>query len=211
MTDDLTTDLSRILDSFVIARNTAFTYKNKPIDIKEIGRELGVRYALEGSVRRIGEKVTVNAQLISTATGAHIWADRFEGDRTQLGELQSEFVARIANALGAELTKAESARAMLEHLDSPDALDLAMRARQAALSGANAQAIDEYEQALKLDPNAGNWRRSRPGSWRRRTLRAAGLALDEARPRRERLNSELKIPLLLTFCFTVHSFRHHLK
>jgi TolB-like protein/class 3 adenylate cyclase len=152
ITDDLTTDLSRILDSFVIARNTAMTYKGKPIDVKEIGRELGVRYALEGSVRRIGDKVTVNAQLISTATGAHIWADRFEGDRAELGALQSEFVARIANALGAELTKAESARATLEHPDNPDALDLAMRARQAAFSGATKEAIEGYEQALKLDP-----------------------------------------------------------
>ena len=79
--DDLTTDLSHILDSFVIARNTAFTYKGKAVDVKEIGRELGVRYALEGSVRRVGEAITVNAQLISTETGAHIWAARFEGER----------------------------------------------------------------------------------------------------------------------------------
>ena len=88
ITDDLTTDLSHLPDSFVIARNTAFTYKGKAVDAKEIGRELGVRYVLEGSVRRLGEKVEVNAQLISTETGAHVWADRFEGERSKLGELQ---------------------------------------------------------------------------------------------------------------------------
>src|SRR5438309_4125705 len=76
ITDDLTTDLSRISDSFVIARNTAFTYKGKSVDVKEIGRELGVRYVLEGSVRRTGEQVRVNVQLIETERGAHIWADR---------------------------------------------------------------------------------------------------------------------------------------
>ena len=79
ITDDLTTDLSHLQDAFVIARGTAFTYKGKPIDAKQIGKDLGVRYVLEGSVRRVGENVEVNAQLISTETGAHVWADRFEG------------------------------------------------------------------------------------------------------------------------------------
>ena len=108
ITDDLTTDLSHLPDSFVIARNTAFTYKGKPVDAKQIGRDLGVRYVLEGSVRRVGESITLNAQLISTETGAHVWADRFEGDRSKLGQLQIEFVARLANSLGVELVKAEA-------------------------------------------------------------------------------------------------------
>ena len=125
ITDDLTTDLSHLQDSFVIARNTAFTYKGKAVDVKEIGRELGVRYALEGSVRRAGEDVTVNAQLVSTDTGAHVWANRFDCDRAKLGELQVDVVARIANALGAELTRAESLRALREHPGNPDAIDLA--------------------------------------------------------------------------------------
>ena len=99
ITDDLTTDLSRMPDSFVIARNTAFTYKGKDVDAKEIGRELGVRYLLEGSVRRTGETVEVNAQLVSTETGAHVWADRFEGERSNLGKLQFEVVARLAHSL----------------------------------------------------------------------------------------------------------------
>ena len=127
ITDDLTTDLSHLPDSFVIARGTAFTYKGKPIDAKQIGRDLGVRYLLEGSVRRVGEKVTVNAQLISTETGAHVWADRFEGERSKLGELQVEFVSRLANSLGVELVKAEALRAMRERPNNPDAVDLAMR------------------------------------------------------------------------------------
>ena len=112
ITDDLTTDLSHLPDSFVIARNTAFTYKGKPIDVKQLGRELGVRYALEGSVRRVDENITLNAQLISTETGAHVWADRFDGQRAKLGQLQVEFVARLASSLDLELVRAESLRAM---------------------------------------------------------------------------------------------------
>jgi adenylate cyclase len=151
--DDLTTDLSHIADSFVIARNTAFTYKGKSADVKEIGRDLGVRYALEGSVRRVGEAITVNAELISTETDAHVWADRFEGERAKLGQLQVAVVARIANALGAELIRAENLRALRERPDNPDAIDLAMRARLASLRMDNKVAKEEYEQALKLDPN----------------------------------------------------------
>ena len=130
ITDDLTTDLSHLRDSFVIARGTAFTFKGKPIDAKQIGRELGVRYLLEGSVRRVGENITVNAQLISTETGAHVWADRFEGERSKLGELQVEVVSRLANSLGVELVKAEALRSMRERPNNPDAVDLAMRAER---------------------------------------------------------------------------------
>jgi adenylate cyclase len=112
ITDDLTTDLSHLQDSFVIARNTAFTYKGKPVDAKAIGRELGVRYLLEGSVRRLEDKVEINAQLISTETGAHVWADRFDGERSKLGELQVDVVSRLANTLGVELVKAEALRSI---------------------------------------------------------------------------------------------------
>jgi TolB-like protein len=111
ITDDLTTDLSHLPDSFVISRGTAFTYKGKPIDAKQIGRELGVRYLLEGSLRRFEDKITVNAQLISTETGAHVWADRFDGERSRFGQLQVKFVSRLANSLGVELVKAEALRA----------------------------------------------------------------------------------------------------
>ncbi len=156
ITDDLTTDLSHLPDSFVIARNTAFTYKGKAVDAKAIGRELGVRYVLEGSVRRVEDKITVNAQLISTETGAHVWADRFDGERSKLGELQVDFVARLANSLGVELVKAESLRAMRERPNNPDAVDLAMRGAAARDKGLTPAALDEairyYEQALQLDP-----------------------------------------------------------
>ena len=157
ITDDLTTDLSHLRDSFVIARGTAFTFKGKPIDAKQIGRELGVRYALEGSVRRLGEKVEVNAQLVSAETGAQVWADRFEGERGKLGELQVEVVARLANSLGVELVKAEALRSMRERPNNPDAVDLVMRARARGYSSANnkpmnSDMIDLYERALALDP-----------------------------------------------------------
>ena len=122
VTENLTTDLSRIRDSFVIARNTAFTYKGKSIDAKEIGKELGVRYVLEGSVQRDKNRVRVNAQLIDAASGAHLWADRFEEDVADLFKLQDQVVARLANALGFELVKAEAEKSARSR--SPDAIDL---------------------------------------------------------------------------------------
>src|SRR5271165_2104256 len=159
LTDDLTTDLSHLSDSFVIAHATALTYKGKAVDAKEIGRDLGVRYAVEGSVRRAGETISINAQLISTETGAHVWADRFEGERSKLGELQVEAVARIANALGAQLVQAEALRALRERPNNPDAVDLAMRGSAAMYSNATSpenlsKAIGYYDQALRLDPDS---------------------------------------------------------
>ena len=127
ITEDLTTDLSRIADMFVISRNTAFTYRNKPVDTKQIGRELGVRYVLEGSVRRSGNRVRVNAQLIDAETDAHLWAERFDGDTGDLFALQNEITSRIAIALNLELIAAEAARPT-EH---PDALDYILRGRAA--------------------------------------------------------------------------------
>src|SRR6202035_1894943 len=110
VTENLTTDLSRIRGSFVIARNTAFTYKGKSIDAKEIGKELGVRYVLEGSVQRDQNRVRVNAQLIDAESGAHLWADRFEEDASDLFKLQDQGVGRLANTLGIDLVKAEAAK-----------------------------------------------------------------------------------------------------
>ena len=110
ITEDLTTDLSRLADMFVISRNTAFTYRNKPVDTKQIGRELGVRYVLEGSVRRSGNQVRVNAQLIDAETDAHLWAERFDRDTGDLFALQDEITSRIAIALNLELIGAEAAR-----------------------------------------------------------------------------------------------------
>ena len=154
ITEDVTTDLSRIADSFVISRNTAFIYRNKPIDTKQIGRELGVRYVLEGSVRRSGSRVRVNAQLINAETNAHLWADRFDGETADLITLQDEITSRIANALGVELIAAEAARPT-EH---SDALDCILRGRAARLKPNSRdvyeEAISLFEQALAVDPQS---------------------------------------------------------
>jgi adenylate cyclase len=156
LTEDLTTDVSHLAGSFVIARNTAFTYKSKAVDVKQLGRDLGVRYALEGSARRTGEQVVVNAQLISTETGAHIWADRFEGDRSRLGELQVEFVARLARSLDVQLTEAETLRIKRDHPDNPDAADLAMLGwadLNKPRSATNTRsAIEFFSRSLALEP-----------------------------------------------------------
>ena len=156
VTENLTTDLSRIRDSFVIARNTAFTFKGKDLDAKEIGKELGVRYVLEGSVQRDGTRVRVNAQLIDAQSGAHLWADRFEEDASDLFKLQDQVVARLANSLGYELVKAEAEKG--GHSKNPDAIDLAMRG-QALLQQTtptkdnNDAARALFERALAIDPN----------------------------------------------------------
>jgi TolB-like protein/Flp pilus assembly protein TadD len=154
ITDDLTTDLSRLADMFVISRNTAFTYRNKPVDTKQIARELGVRYVLEGSVRRSGNRVRVNAQLIDAETDAHLWAERFDGDTEDLFALQTEITARIANALNLELVIAEAAR----NTEHPDALDYVLRGRATYLKpvtdDTHAEAIDWYERALVADPGS---------------------------------------------------------
>jgi adenylate cyclase len=160
ITENLTSDLSRIRGSFVIARNTAFTFKGKNIDAKQIGKELGVRYVLEGSVQRDQGRVRVNAQLIDAASGAHLWADRFEEDVADLFKLQDEVVARLANSLGYELVKAEAEKSIRSK--NPDAIDLDMRGRALSLTrlqqGANMLEINHaaqalFEQALAIDPN----------------------------------------------------------
>ena len=125
VTDNLTTELSRIRNSFVIARNTAFTFKGKSIDAKQIGKELGVRYVLEGSVQRDQNRVRVNAQLVDAETGAQLWAERFEEDVADLFKLQDQIVARLGNALGFELVKAEAGRSVGSK--NPDATDLDKR------------------------------------------------------------------------------------
>jgi TolB-like protein/DNA-binding winged helix-turn-helix (wHTH) protein len=156
ITENLTTDLSRIHNSFVIARNTAFTFRGKNVDAKEIGKELGVRYVLEGSVQRDQNRVRVDAQLIDAESGAHLWADRFEEDVADLFKLQDRVVARLANTLGYELTKAEAAKGARSN--NPDAIDLAMRGwvllQQQPPTKDNAKAARElFDQALKIDPN----------------------------------------------------------
>jgi TolB-like protein/class 3 adenylate cyclase len=154
ITEDLTTDLSRLPDMFVISRNTAFTYRNKPVDAKQIGRELGVRYLLEGSVRRSDNQVRVNAQLIDAETDAHLWAERFDRNAGDLFALQNEVTGRIAIALNIELVAAEAARPT----NNPDALDYIFRGRAATLKPLSrsvyAETVSMYERALALDPRS---------------------------------------------------------
>jgi len=154
ITEDLTTDLSRIAASFVISCNTAFTYKGKRISAKHIGQELCVRYVLEGSVQRSGERVRVTAKLIDAESDAHVWAERFERDTGDLFALQDEITRRIAVSVHLELIGAEAARPT-EH---PDALDYILRGRAAALTPSSREnrtkAIGLFEQALALDPRS---------------------------------------------------------
>jgi len=152
ITEDVTTDLSRLAHMLVISRNTAFTYRNKPVDTKQIGRELGVRYVLEGSVQRSGNRVRVTAQLIDAATDTHLWAERLDRDTGDLFALQNEITSRIANTLHLELIAAEAARPT----DHPDAVDYILRGRAALFKpdsrDSYAEAISLFEQALSLDP-----------------------------------------------------------
>jgi len=154
ITEDLTTDLSRIEGSFVISRNTAFTYRGKPVDTRQIGRELSVRYVLEGTVRRSGNQVRVNAQLIDAETDAHLWAERFDRDTSDLFSLQDEITSRIAITLNLELVRAEAARPT----NNPDALDYIHRGRAVGSKPTSrensAEAIGLYECALALDPHS---------------------------------------------------------
>ena len=158
LTDELTTALSRIPNSFVIARNTAFTYKGKPVDAKAIGKDLGVRYVLEGSVQPSGGQMRVNAQLINSDSGAHIWADQFDTPRADLLKMQDEIVARLAIGTALQLPQAEAARLRRTPAANPDAEDLALQCQGGLLKGGflgkEADAVYPLcERALAVDPN----------------------------------------------------------
>jgi TolB-like protein len=156
ITDDLTTALSRMIPgSFVIARSTAFTYKGKSIEVKQIGRELGIRNVLEGSVQRSGNQVRVNAQLIDAETDAQLWTERYDRDIGDLLSLQNEITSRISHALRIELVGAEAARPV----DQPDAIDYILRGRASYFGkrptlDAYAERISMFERALALDPQS---------------------------------------------------------
>ena len=161
VTDDLTTDLSRLPGTFVISRATAFTYKGKAVDARQVGRECNVRYALEGSIRRVGTLVQTNAQLIDTATAAHIWADRFENETSDLFALQQAITGRIAASLDIQLARAEGQRAR-ERAADPSAVDLRLHAVALYINGVTAEhlltARQLLEQSVQLDPNlAESW------------------------------------------------------
>jgi TolB-like protein/class 3 adenylate cyclase len=154
VTESLTTDLSRISGSLVIGRHTAFTYKGKAVDLKQVGRELNVRYVLEGSVQRRDSRLRVNVQLIDAETGNHLWAERFDNSVADLFDMQDEIVSRLANTLNAELIAVEARRA--ERSPHPDAMDLYFQGWAWSNRGItpenNARAQQFFERALLLDP-----------------------------------------------------------
>jgi adenylate cyclase len=155
VTESLTTDLSRIRRAVVIARNTAFTYKGKRLDVKMIGRESNVRYFLEGSVQRGGNRMRVNVQLVDAETGNHLWAERFDKPLTDLFDMQDEIVARLANALNAQLVAAEARRS--EQAPTPDSVDLYFQGLAWFNKGVTpenvAQARGFFDRALAVDPD----------------------------------------------------------
>ena len=158
LTDELTTSLARIRDTFVIARNTAMTFKGKPVDAKAIGKDLGVRYVLEGSVQPSGDRMRVNAQLIDAGSGAHLWAEQFDTPRADLLQTQDAIVAHLAHAIDFQLTEAEAARLKRTPAANRDAEDLALQcdagAWKAGYIGKEADAAYALcEQALAIDPN----------------------------------------------------------
>ena len=153
ITESLTTDLSRIKGAFVIARNTAFTFKGKPIDVKKLGRDLNVRYVVEGSIQRSANRLRVNVQLIDAETEHHLWGERFDKPLVDLFDMQDEIVARLANSLNAQLTAAEAGRS--GRTTKPDAMDFYFQGRfwsdKVRSQETNTKAREFFEKALAVD------------------------------------------------------------
>jgi TolB-like protein/class 3 adenylate cyclase/Flp pilus assembly protein TadD len=158
MTEDLITDLAKVESLFVIARNTAFTYKGKPVVIPEVARELGVKYALEGSVRRVVDRVRINAQLIDGASGGHIWAERYDGSLADVFTLQDKVTGEIISALKITLTPGEQLRRERRGTNNPDAHDAYLKGWQFYRRYTPedfVEAIPHFERAVELDPDYG--------------------------------------------------------
>jgi adenylate cyclase len=193
ITDDLNTDLSRLPRSIVIARNTAFTYKGKPTDVRQIGRDLGVRYVVEGSVRRTADQVQVNVQLIDTDSGAHIWADRFDTDRRDLANAQAAITFRLARMLNIKLVAAEVSRSEQRRAVDPDARDLVMRGWDWMYRPASPTTLKEarqaFERALEIDPRSNDARIGLATALAVAVSDASGSALQDI-PRAEQLAVE---------------------
>jgi TolB-like protein len=153
VTESLTTDLSRMGDTFVIARNSAFSYKGNAIDVRQVGRELNVRHVVEGSVQRSGNRLRVNVQLVDAESGKHLWADRFEKPVTDLFDMQDAIVSRLAHALGDQVIVAEARRA--ERSLHPDAMDLTFQGQAYLYKGSNPEHVNQargfFERALAID------------------------------------------------------------
>jgi adenylate cyclase len=156
ISEDIITDLSKVSELDVIARNSTFTYKGKPVNVKQVGRELGVRYVLEGSVRKVGNRVRVTGQLIDATTGAHIWADRFDRDLTDIFAVQDELTQEIISALKISLSEREKALIVSGGTKSVEAHDLFLRGRELIMGNRNqeifVQSTTCFERAIELDP-----------------------------------------------------------
>ena len=206
VTESLTTDLSRISEAFVIARNTAFSYKGRPADPRSLGRELGVRYVLAGSVQRSGEAMRVNVQLTEAETGAHLWAERFDKPVADLFTMQDEIVSRIANTLKAEIVSAEARRAA--RTANPGALDLWLRGFDWIQRGGGnpeylANARDCFARALGIDPDNVD---AMTGLVLADTISAATYALDK---RPERIAAAETTILKALSLAPQHAMAHH--
>ncbi len=158
MTEDLITDLSKISGLFVIARNSTFVYKGRTVAVRQVAEELGVRYVLEGSVRRAGDQVRINAQLIDATTGGHVWAERYDGSLTDVFALQDMVTQNIVTALAVNLTAVERERPARKETDRPEAYDAFLRgwAHYKLYTPEDfAKSVPYFEQAIQLDPNYG--------------------------------------------------------
>ncbi len=188
ITEDLTADLSRLSGAFVISSNTGFTYRDRRADTRTIGRELGVRYVVGGSIRRAGEQVRVTAQLIDAETDAHLWSERFDSEHGDLLSLQNAITARIANTLGAELIRDAAARPPAAR---PDASDLILRGRGAIVNrqarASYAEATGLFERALALDPNSWEAQARLAGALASRVLDEVSDTVDADRERAHEL------------------------
>jgi adenylate cyclase len=156
LTDDLITDLSRISGLFVIARNSVFTYKGTPVNVQQVGRDLGVKYVLEGSVRRVGDRVRINSQLVDAQTGRHIWADRYDRDLTEVFALQDEVVQKIVAALAVKLTLGEEEQLSQAAKVDPEAYDMLLRGLEQLrryTRETNVEAREYFEKAIALNPD----------------------------------------------------------
>jgi len=154
--EDIITGLSRVTQFFVIARNSTFAYKGKTVDVRQVGRELGVRYVLEGSVRKSGNRVRITGQLVDASTGHHIWADRFDGNLADLFDLQDEITTSVVGAIQPPIRAAETSRSRRKRPESLDAYDFYMQALPHVASldrKANAIGLGLLEQALRLEPS----------------------------------------------------------
>jgi adenylate cyclase len=153
--EEITTAISRLPWLFVIARNSSFTYKGRAVDVKQVARELGVRYVLEGSVCKAGNRVRITGQLIDTASGAHIWAERFDGALDDTFELQDQVAASVVGAIEPKLRQSEIERAIRKRTESLDAYDLYLRALAQIhkyTEEGMCEAVPLLERALALDP-----------------------------------------------------------